>query len=156
MKILNLKECPEYLTILAEWHHNEWSYLYPDQTLNDRVTSMQQYLDNNLIPSTYVAMEDGSLLGSAALIKHDMDTRLHLTPWLASVYVAPQFRKKGIGSRLVTHVTDEAKKAGITNLYLFTPDQEDFYKRLGWKPYDEEHYYGKNVTIMELNLLNED
>ena len=59
---------------------------------------------------------DQELFGSAAIIEHDMDTRMELSPWLASVFVAPEFRKRGIGSKLVTHVMEQAKNNKIKNI----------------------------------------
>jgi GNAT superfamily N-acetyltransferase len=52
-------------------------------------------------------------MGSAAIIDSDMDTRPELTPWLASVFVAKEFRNQGVGSRLVEHVMEEVRKAGV-------------------------------------------
>ena len=71
------------------------------------------------------------MVGSASLIAQDMDTRPELSPWLASVYVAAEHRRQGIGSALVRRVAQEAAALGVETLYLFTPDQEHFYARLG-------------------------
>ena len=42
-----------------------------------------------------------------------MDTRKELSPWLASVFVAPEFRKWGIGSKLVLHVMEQAREDSL-------------------------------------------
>ena len=152
MDIINLKEEPNLIPTLAKWHHNEWSYLNPSLTLNERIYKMEAYLSNEIIPSTYIAKENNILLGSSALIEHDMETNKHLTPWLASIYVAEPHRKQGIGSKLVLHAMKEAKKENISKLYLFTPDQENFYKNLGWSTIEKENYHNHNVTIMEVAL----
>ena len=152
MDIINLKEEPNLIPTLAKWHHNEWSYLNPSLTLNERIYKMEAYLSNEIIPSTYIAKENNILLGSSALIEHDMETNKHLTPWLASIYVAEPHRKQGIGSKLVLHAMKEAKKENISKLYLFTPDQENFYKNLGWSTIEKERYHNHNVVIMEVTL----
>lgn len=152
MDIINLKEEPSLIPTLAEWHHNEWSYLNPSLTLSKRITKMEAYLTNETIPSTYVAKKNNILLGSSAILENDMETRAHLTPWLASIYVAEPHRKQGIGSKLVLHAMNEAKKVNIPKLYLFTPDQESFYKKLGWSTIEKEIYRNHNVTIMEIEL----
>ena len=152
MDIINLKEEPNLIPTLAKWHHNEWSYLNPSLTLNERIYKMEAYLSNEIIPSTYIAKENNILLGSSALLEHDMETKKHLTPWLASIYVAEPHRKQGIGSKLVLHAMKEAKKENISKLYLFTPDQENFYKNLGWSTIEKESYHNHNVTIMEAAL----
>jgi N-acetylglutamate synthase-like GNAT family acetyltransferase len=81
-----------------------------------------------------------------------MDTKPELSPWLASVYVLPEHRQKFIGSNLVLHIMNQAKKAGIETLYLFTPDKEHFYQNLGWQTVSEEIYRGHLVKVMQVNL----
>jgi len=71
---------------------------------------------------------------------------------LLFLYVAEPHRKQGIGSKLVLHAMKEAKKENISKLYLFTPDQENFYKNLGWSTIEKENYHNHNVTIMEVAL----
>jgi N-acetylglutamate synthase-like GNAT family acetyltransferase len=112
---------------------------------------MQAYLSDELIPSTFIA-RGNQLMGSAAIIKNDMDTHPEWMPWLASVFVAKEFRNQGVGSRLVEHVIEEARKAGIKNLYLFTPDRVSFYEKLGGRVLSHEVYRGHWVTVMSIKL----
>jgi len=151
MNIYNLKQKPEYLNKLAAWHQREWSYLNPGQTLSDRLIKMQAYLNEAFIPTTFVA-ENNNLLGSAAIIECDMDDRKEISPWLASVYVSPEFRRQGIGKELVKHVMQQAKKHGFNSLYLYTPDQESFYQSLGWLVLEKREYHQTDVTIMSVKL----
>lgn len=154
MTIINLSQEPYHIPTLAKWHQAEWSDLNPGQTLEHRIERMQAYLSDKFVPSTFIYKHEGRLAGSAAIIESDMDTRPELTPWLASVYVAPEFRRQGIGSKLVEHVMRQAKAAGIAKLYLFTPDQADFYKKLGWTAMGEETYRACPVTVMQVALNN--
>ncbi|MBD9356322.1 GNAT family N-acetyltransferase [Methylomonas albis] len=150
--IINLSQEPHKIPTLAQWHQAEWAGLNPGQTLEDRIERMQAYLSNKLIPSTFICKHEGTLAGSAAIIESDMDTHLELTPWLASVYVTPAFRRQGIGAKLVKHVMSQAETAGVAKLYLFTPDQADFYQKLGWTEMEEEDYRGHRVKIMSVVL----
>jgi GNAT superfamily N-acetyltransferase len=152
MQILDLKNEPWHISTLAHWHHHEWSSLNPGRTIDQRIEYMQSYLSDDLVPSTFIA-KGPHLMGSAAITDHDMDTRPQLTPWLASVFVAPEFRNQGVGSHLVKHVMQKAKDTGIETLYLFTPDRASFYEKLGWKILDNEEYRGHAVTVMSVKLL---
>jgi len=152
MTIINLSQEPHQIPTLAQWHHAEWADLNPGQALEHRIEKMQAYLSNKLIPSTFIYKHEDQLAGSAAIIESDMDTRPELTPWLASVYVAPEFRRQGIGSELVKHVMLQAKTAGVAKLYLFTPDQAGFYAKLGWTAMAEEYYSDHRVTVMSVSL----
>ena len=155
MIILDLSEQPHYLPTLAAWHQQEWAHLNPGSSLEKRIEKMQAYLEDGLVPSTFIYEQRGQLAGSAAIVVCDMDTHPELTPWLASVFVAPHFRRLGIGTQLVKHVMLQAKKAGIPALYLFTPDQSAFYQTLGWSIIAEEVYCEAAVTLMRVDLKNQ-
>lgn len=152
MKITDLRFESDCLPTLAEWHHREWAHLNPGGSVEKRIEKMQSYLGDELIPSLFVAKDADTLLGSAGLLSHDMDTRMDLSPWLASVYVAPEHRGRGVGTALVKHVMNVAKAAGCEDLYLFTPDRAGFYARLGWFTLAEELYRGEPVTVMRASL----
>lgn len=152
MLILNLKDKPEHLLPLAQWHHAEWSYLNPLRSFDQRVQEMQEDLEGKVIPTTFVAEDAGELLGSACILADDMSSHPELTPWLASVYVNEIHRGKGIGSTLVKRVMQHARENGVKRLYLYTPDQEQMYARLGWQLYSREPYNGTPVTIMAIDF----
>lgn len=152
MLILNLKDKPEHLLPLAQWHHAEWSYLNPLRSFDQRIKDMQEDLQGKAIPTTFVAEDAGELLGSACILAEDMSSHPELTPWLASVYVNEIHRGKGIGSTLVKRVMEHAQENGVKRLYLYTPDQEQLYARLGWQLFGREPYNGTPVTIMAIDF----
>ncbi|MCP4749360.1 MAG: GNAT family N-acetyltransferase [Proteobacteria bacterium] len=154
MNIIDLRENAEAIPLLSEWHHHEWSYQNPQFGLEERIEKMRCHLCEDFIPSTYVAEEAAEILGSATVLKHDMEIHLEYSPWLASVFVSQDHRNKGVGSELVLHVMAQAKKNNISNLYLFTPDKELFYNRLGWQTIHKELYKNIEVTIMRIQLQN--
>ncbi|MCW8962464.1 MAG: GNAT family N-acetyltransferase [Gammaproteobacteria bacterium] len=151
MEIFDLQQCPDVLTQLAQWHHDEWGDYNPGLTLEQRIQRMRPHLEDVAVPSTYVA-KDHDVLGSADIVHHDMTIHQELTPWLASVYVEQSHRRQGIGSELVKHVMQQAVVAGYSKLYLFTPDQVSFYRRLGWQQFSKVSYCGHDVIIMTVDL----
>lgn len=152
MSIVDLRQEPQHLDTLAQWHFAEWSYLNPGESLAQRQQRMHSYLAEETIPSTYVYRHEGQLAGSAAIVHHDMDTHGELSPWLASVYVKPELRGKGIGSQLVRQIMRVAAESGIKELFLFTDGGKNFYARLGWTVWAEETYRNCKVTIMRAVL----
>lgn len=153
MRIELLADHPALLPTLAEWHHAEWGYLHPGSTLEDRIEWLRPEVQRGAIPYCLVALgEGGRALGSASVVEHDMDVHLDWTPWLASVYVHPKHRRRGVGAALVRRATAEAGALGVRDLYLFTPDQARFYERLGWRELLREEYRGTEVTIMTISL----
>lgn len=152
MKIIDLRTASHHIPTLAQWHHNEWSYLNPSGSVEKRIEKMRTYLGENLIPTMLIAVEGDEVLGSAALIASDMDTKPELSPWLANVYVRADKRGLGVGAKLVKSVMDLAKQNQLPRLYLFTPDQEAFYAKLGWETLSKENYRNSSVTIMQLDF----
>jgi predicted N-acetyltransferase YhbS len=81
-----------------------------------------------------------------------MDTRLELRPWLAALFVLPEFRRQGIGATLVRRSEAEAGTLGEDRLFLYTSGAEFYYGRLGWSILFRELYEGAPVTVMERQL----
>lgn len=150
--IIDLRSRPEIIPTLAAWHYEEWSYLYPGETLEGRIKRMEEFLVDAPIPSMYLWMEGRSLAGSAAIVENDMETRPELRPWLASVYVPAARRRSGLGTRLVQYVMKKASDQGYPALYLYTPHREDFYLKLGWQTMAKEPFHGEEVTVMKIFL----
>lgn len=152
MKITDLRYETDCIEKLAKWHHSEWAHLNPGSSLESRIATMLAYLGDPIVPSMFVCKEGDLLLGSAAIVENDMDTRTELSPWLASVYVEKTYRKQGLGTALVNHVVNVAKNAGFSYLYLFTPDKEDFYWEIGWFTISKEIYRDVHVTVMRFRM----
>src|ERR1700678_2505857 len=106
--------------MLAVWHRREWGHLRPDETVEMRAGKLRGWSGRGQVPSVMVAAADDTLLGSAMLIAHDMDTRPQWSPWLAGVVVAPEHRRQGIGAALIERVIAEARTLGYPTLYLYT------------------------------------
>jgi len=152
MHIDYLADHPEFISTLAHWHHKEWSYLRPSDTVEARTARLRAACGRGEIPSVFVAFSDGTLFGSAMLIAHDMDTRMDLTPWLAGVFVAPDYRRRGIGSALIERVVGCAAALGVRRLYLYTPSVAQMYSRLGWSAVERTSYRGADVAVMSYDV----
>lgn len=140
------------LAILACWHHAQWRELHPGETLAQREAWLRADCGRGGIPTTVIACDGPLLLGSASLVAKDMDSHPELSPWLASVYVETSARRRGLGALLVRRIEEEARRAGVARLWLYTPDQEAFYARLGWERHARETYAGHEVVIMRREL----
>ena len=138
--------------MLARWHHEEWATRTPHLSLEDRIARFEARASRNQIPTAFAAVLDSRVVGVACLVEHDMDTRKDLTPWLASVLVAPSYRGRGIGSALSERAVEEARALDVSRLFLFTFDKQSFYSRLGWSAVEQMEYLGAPATIMVRGL----
>ena len=152
MEIIDIREEPELIDILSEYHQKEWGHLCLGETLEGRKGRMRIFLKDEFIPTMYVAKKNGNPAGSVAIVENDMDTKPEIMPWMAFVYVFPEYRRQGLGSVLVKHIMGKTREKGIKKMYLFTETQENFYLKFGWQSISREKYHGSNVVIMDVDL----
>jgi GNAT superfamily N-acetyltransferase len=141
-----------FIPTLADWHHHQFRHLSPGSTVERCISKLSAQPGGRKIPTTVVAVEGGQPLGSASLVAQDMAIRPDYSPWLASVFVAPEFRRRGIGSALVGRIVEEARALGVRRLFLYTPDKESFYTRLGWRTLEWVDYRHHHVAVMAIDI----
>ncbi len=148
IRIARLEGDSPHVAILAQWTHDTWGHLHPGRSLDTAIALLREECGPGGVPSVFVALQGYTRVGTASLVADDMSDRRDLTPWLASVFVPPEWRGQGIASRLVRRVEDEAQAHGVAHFYLYTPDQQPLYRRLGWRDIEARDYGGEAVTIM--------
>ena len=152
MKIAYLASYPQCVPTVAKWVMDEWGHESPSMTQESLEEKFRTHLNRKVIPLTLLAIEEDRPLGTASLVFYDMKDRQDLSPWLAAVYVLPEHRGKGIGSKLVKSIELLAANLEVENLYLFTPDRETFYARMNWTVLERTTYREKDVVIMAKEL----
>jgi N-acetylglutamate synthase-like GNAT family acetyltransferase len=75
--------------------------------------------------------------------------------WLGEVCVKNGLRGQGIGAALIRACIAESTRLRLPALYLYTPDQQALYARLGWEELQRDFVHGENVSIMCLTLHHE-
>lgn len=148
MDVVNLSEMPGTIETLALWHYEEWSDLYPDESLEDFKAELAKCLGPEIVPTTFIAVDNDELLGSISVLPRDMDIEETWGPWLANFYVKPECRSMGIGKKLVEKLLAYCESNAIPRLYLFTPETREYYERLGWEAIGTTEYHGQTVDIM--------
>jgi polyamine oxidase len=142
--------------LLAAWHVDEFGHLYDGEVWNLDIAlrEFDAMATDGTLPATWVAFDgdgrgDGDLLGSVSLLPtDDLPGFEALTPWLASLYVVPSARGRGIGSMLVQTVLDAAARLGHEYVHLFTPDQEQYYLDRGWRTIHHAPVAGRSAAVM--------
>ncbi|MDA2938541.1 GNAT family N-acetyltransferase [Acidobacteria bacterium AH-259-A15] len=155
LRIEYLADHPELLPQIARWQYGEWGHLNPGDSIERRIRTLQGHLNRDCIPMTLVALLDSVAVGSASFVEHDLPDRKDLSPWLASVFVLPDHRRRGIGSALVRRVVDEAYRLKISPIFLFTWDQESLYRSLGWRVRERTRSGKSEIAIMEITPKEE-
>jgi len=115
---------------VAAWFYDEWRQIYGEETLASVRQRIETWAAGNQIPTALVAVAGNRVIGTVAL--KDRELHFPYSPWLAGLFVVPQFRRNGIGAQLVGAAERKAVSLGVKRLYLYTPGSQAFYEGLGW------------------------
>ena len=140
----------------AGWHIEEFGHLYPHEVWNEEiaVAEFATMSTPGELPTTWVAFDGddrsaAGVLGSVSLIAtDDLPGYEHVGPWLASLFVHPRGRIRGLGERLVNHAVQAATEAGHAEVFLFTAGQAEFYLQRGWRMVGEATAQGHRADVM--------
>src|SRR4051812_31184465 len=87
----------EAIPIVAQWHFDEWGRLDPDSSFEKTCATISEWVNRDRAPLMLLAIEDEIVVGTAALKPHEMLSLFpDYGPWLGSVFVHPDYRKRSI------------------------------------------------------------
>jgi len=154
-QISPLKEFPQLAEPLGKAIYFQWIEMYEFQRKTEREvidTVISRAVDDR-IPCTIIANNFGELLGSVTLKLTEGTEFPSLSPWLAGVFVLPQFRGLGVGTVLVQSVEKLAKdKFGVIELFLYTSTAKGLYEKLGYTVFSKSEKDGILVEYMKKRL----
>lgn len=91
--------------------------------------------DSSFIPELdFVAVKDGRIIGNIVYVKGsviDSDGARHEVITFGPVSVLPEYQKSGVGSRLILHTLDLARKLGYSAVIIL--GHPDYYPKFGFK-----------------------
>src|SRR6516225_7618064 len=112
---------PEAIPCIAAWWHSAWGSVCPEQTVDDLSAQIRNLVSRDRVPVQVVALADGKVAGAAVLKMHEM---FDLYParrfWLGNVFVASEFRGRGIASALAMQIVEIARGQNANVLHLQT------------------------------------
>ena len=143
-----LSECPEHLETVGLWIHNEWwskRYDSPEVVLS--WLRMHKKLD--AVPYSVVALTEGEPVGSCCVIENDCIHRPQYAPWVAAVYVRPEFRRRRIASMMLHEAASIAARAGVKCLFIDCLAVTALvYEKNGWAIHEREVGDKESVVML--------
>jgi GNAT superfamily N-acetyltransferase len=138
LALKQLSECPEHLETVGLWIHNEWwskRYDSPEVVLS----WLRTHKKLDAVPYSVVALAEGEPVGSCCVIENDCIHRPQYAPWVAAVYVRPEFRDRGVASMILQEAASVAARAGVKCLFIdCLAATAPVYEKNGWTIHERE------------------
>jgi GNAT superfamily N-acetyltransferase len=141
---------PAFETV-ARWRYDAF-FAQDGGTFEESRDALRAWMDGLGYETALLAEVDGQPAGSCLFVREEIDPMHDLTPWLAALYVAPAFRRRGIASALVRATEQHARGVGCDELFLYTVTAEPLYAKLGWTALDRFRSNGEQFVLMAREL----
>jgi hypothetical protein len=86
MKIEYLADNKQFVPIVCDWFHEEWSYLNPSRTKQQLHDIVESRLTKGTILNILIGTENNELVGTVTLRNDEVEEEATLYPWLSSLY----------------------------------------------------------------------
>lgn len=151
ISIVSTADRPDLVPTTGQWR---WEAFFKDEMSLDDVLRLEEdcAINGKLMPTVLVMLAGEQPVGMVTLCLDDLEGRPDLNPWLAGVYIDPQFRGKGYALRLVEELEAVAQSAGITRLSLYTSSAAELYSKARWVRTETFERNGRSYFIMQKNL----
>lgn len=151
MRLVDLRDHPVLVPALAAAHVQAFGGLLPDWTVSQAEAELRGQ-QRDTIPCTWLALDAGDWLGSVSLLHDDHEQIRGWSPWLASLYVKPGARGRGVGAALVAHAVAQAAAFGVPELYLYCEaSMVAWYRSLGWSEHTRLQLGPLAITVMRID-----
>ena len=149
MKVISVREHPEYKDRAIEYFQTSWQSVLPiiyEDCISHSIHA------RNALPQWYLLEKDDKLIGCAGLITNDFISRGDLYPWICAIFIEESHRGNRYSEILIDKAKSDARKAGFEYVYLCT-EHIGFYEKYNFKYIGQGyHPWGEESRIYELKL----
>ncbi len=149
LRIEFLEDNREQFPILEEIYKAEWKEHYGPGGQGNALSDIISFCNTDRLPICLVALQRGGFVGSVAL-RQKSASHHHLGPWVASLFVIAEERRKGIGAKLIKAAEDLSADLGFTKIYSRSATAVEFFKNISWTAIDMVE--GSNLVIFSKNI----
>ncbi len=151
MTISRLRPGSPAVRVCAQWRFD--AFLKDDGfTFEESLTQLEALVERQDYEIALLAEVEDVPAGTCLFVREEIDPRHELTPWLAGLFVTPDFRGQSIGRALVAAIEDHGRLVGCARLYLYSTTAESFYARLGWQVAQRFSWDGTPFVLMQRDL----
>ena len=150
-QLVDMPADSEFSRTAARWGFDQWESLSSNESLEWYLNlHADAARDPDALPLCIAAITDEQVLAGTAsvTIDDDLPGSIEPGPWIAAVFVNPEFRGEGVGSMLVNEAVRRARSLGAGDLYLYTEAKAEWYETMGWQRVREDYSLNHPVTVM--------
>lgn len=138
MQISNLRQDPAFADTIADRGWHAW-WTESGVPFEDYRAHLNPMLEKDGIPSALVAHDKDRYIGSVLIIENDLEERPNYAPWIAALWVEPEFRRNGVAAQLIVRGREHAAEVGYDTCYLCaTADKRPYYLKQGFTLVEED------------------
>ena len=152
IEIARLEANTPELQTCAEWRYDAFLQSYGYSLFDSRAQLAKLATEPEGCETAVIALAGGRLAGICLLVLNEFEAMHDVSPWLASLYVAPGYRKLGVARKLVAAIEEHARRNGVTRLHLYTGDAQAFYLKCGWTLAEQGMADGEAYAFMIRDL----
>src|SRR5574338_417909 len=131
-----LPECQEHLEAVGLWIYEQW-WSKRCNSPEVVVDWLRTHTKLDTVPYSVIALANDEPVGSCSVIENDCIHRPQYSPWVAAVYVKPDFRRRGIASMILHEAASIAARARIQTLFIdCLATTASMYEKNGWTIYE--------------------
>lgn len=115
----------------------------------DALFDINSFCNRDKLPICLVAMKRGLFVGSVVL-RQKSGSHHHLGPWVTSLFVIREERRKGIGTKLIEAVENLSANLGFSKIYSRSATAVDFFRKIDWISFDRIEESNLTIFIRDL------
>ena len=148
----SIEDIPLLIKLRVDYLNEHFGELVP--TEEDAIKNqLENYFAKHIPNDSFIAILaeiNGNVVATAYLIISERPANplfiTGITGTLLNVLTYPEYRRKGISTKVINKVIDEAKRIGVSSIDLAaTNDGKPLYEKLG--------FYVSNYTTMKMKLI---
>lgn len=135
IKIFNELDEKE-IEYIIEKHYEHWKIFDP-VAVEDKdflvYKYKEMYTNGENMPFGIALYDENVLRGYCILKKENLKKYPQYSPWISEVMILKEFRGEGYGKILIEEACGILKNKGFGQVYLWTNQVSEFYKKLGFE-----------------------
>lgn len=139
------------IALCAKWRLEAFGDVLGD-SLEDEIKRLEDFVADGAQQVALVASCDGVPAGTCLLAPQELAPCHPVSPWLAGLFVAPDYRRQGIGRALVRATEEQARQRGNKHIYLYSDDAVAYYEKLSWRIAEQTIWHGFPMALMARDL----